>query len=287
MPCSTRPAISRPAVGARPQAADVMVNRTRPTVNTRRRPNASPSRLAVIRTAATARPNPATTHWMAAAPACSPRCGGGVAQVTMKKSSVIMNAAVSTTGSRARCGRSAAVSLACAARVVSVICCSCSAVFLLLSGRSGGRGNLVEEAVHALDPVSGQDRDVEPDHDGLAAGRAEVPAEPRQVVVAVDRPAEPQHQPGELDLNGGDRGVDGRAALGDRDRVGVAAVLGPQAVDRGAPGQRVGLVPGRDVPVDQRLVVGHCGSLLTLRANAWCRSRSYGRSRTTESVALR
>src|SRR6202167_6560493 len=113
------------------------------------------------------------------------------------------------------------------------------------------------------------------------------PAAPGRCGVSVARPAEPQHQPGELGLNGGYRGVEGGAALGDRDRVGVAAVLGPQAVDRGAPGQRVGLVPGRDVPVDQRLVVGHCGSLLTLRANAWCRSRSYGRSRTTESVALR
>ena len=79
-----------------------------------------------------------------------------------------------------------------------------------------------------------EDRDVEPDHHGLAAARAQVPAEPGLVVVRVDRAAEREHQARELVLHGADEPVDLRPPVGVGERVGIAAVGRPQRVDEPA-----------------------------------------------------
>src|SRR5437762_2544647 len=57
----------------------------------------SPSRPPVIRPAARARPNPATTHCRAAALACRSRRTAGNATLTMKKSNVVMNVEINKT----------------------------------------------------------------------------------------------------------------------------------------------------------------------------------------------
>lgn len=105
-PCSTRATSRNPAVGASPQAALVTVNSARPTVNIRRRPYRSPSRPPLIMPTANASPNPATTSWMAAGPACRRPWIDGSATLTMKKSRNVMNVPVSTTSSGAQPNRS-------------------------------------------------------------------------------------------------------------------------------------------------------------------------------------
>jgi len=47
-PCTARATISQPTLGASAHTADITVNRLRPTRNSRRRPNRSPSAEAVI-----------------------------------------------------------------------------------------------------------------------------------------------------------------------------------------------------------------------------------------------
>ena len=51
-PCSARAAISWPGVCAAPHSAEATANSARPAVNSRRGPNMSPSRLAMISSAA-------------------------------------------------------------------------------------------------------------------------------------------------------------------------------------------------------------------------------------------
>ncbi len=98
--------------------------------------------------------------------------------------------------------------------------------------------------MHAANLAAGvEDRDVEPDHQRLAAaGRAEVPAEPGLVVVRVDRPAEPEHQPRELVLHGADEPVDlfppGGVDLAELTAL-AAALLSQDALTRVELGRRL------------------------------------------------
>lgn len=67
---------------------------------------------------------------------------------------------------------------------------------------SGSCGDPVEEAEHAAQPaVAVDDGDVESDHRGVGAPRAELPAEPSLLMVGVDGTGEAEHEVGELGLD--------------------------------------------------------------------------------------
>ena len=68
-PCTQRPAMSTPMLGARPHMAEPSANRRTPTRSTLRRPTRSPSRPKAMSGAISARLNPLTVHCSAVVPA--------------------------------------------------------------------------------------------------------------------------------------------------------------------------------------------------------------------------
>src|SRR5437899_1526778 len=76
-------------------------------------------------------------------------------------------------------------------------------------------GNLVEEAQHGLDATGVIDQgDVESDDRCGLAGGPQFPAEADLVVVAVDRPGQPEHETRELLLHSANGGKDRLTTLG-------------------------------------------------------------------------
>jgi hypothetical protein len=118
--------------------------------------------------------------------------------------------------------------------------------------------HLVQEAEHAAQlAVAVGHGDVEPDDQWFGARLAQRPPEPGLIVVRVDGAVQGEREAGELLLDRPDGRVDGVAALGDRERVDVRAVLRPQFGQRPPAGRRVPLVPRRDVPLSDVLEIRH------------------------------
>jgi DNA-binding HxlR family transcriptional regulator len=126
-------------------------------------------------------------------------------------------------------------------------------------GPRGSGGDLVEEAVDVAEPtVVGQDGDVKADRCGLGgADGGQVPGEAGLAAVAVDRSGEAEQVPGEHRLGPGDHSGDLVMPGHVGQRVGVAAVLGPQFRDGLDAKPGVLFVPGREVPFGQGGEVGH------------------------------
>ena len=95
-PCTARAAMSTPASVAIPQPNEAAVNRTRPIVNTRRRPKMSASDPAASTVVASVSAYASTTHCSCAKLASSSRWMSGSATFTTVMSSSSMKIAVQT-----------------------------------------------------------------------------------------------------------------------------------------------------------------------------------------------
>ena len=96
-PCTARAATSQPIPGASAAAADPAVNTASPTVNSRRRPNRSPSVAPVSSSTANVSVYAFTVHCRPSSPACKCSRIDGSAVVTTRLSSEAMNSAVDVT----------------------------------------------------------------------------------------------------------------------------------------------------------------------------------------------
>jgi len=96
-PCSSRATVRKAAFGARPHAALATVNSPSPTMNTVRRPLASPSRPAGTSSSPKVSAYPESTHCTSLSPACRPLRSEGSATFTIDTSSSTMNPATRVT----------------------------------------------------------------------------------------------------------------------------------------------------------------------------------------------
>lgn len=99
--------------------------------------------------------------------------------------------------------------------------------------------------------VAADGRNVGADDERVIPVAAQAPAEPRDVVVGVDRPDQSEDMARELTLGGGDGRVDRVVAVRVDQRIDVAGVVGPGRGDQLTAGSRVGLVSAGKVAVDQ------------------------------------
>lgn len=118
----------------------------------------------------------------------------------------------------------------------------------------------IEKPDDALQPVAGEDADVEAAGKWLSASGAERPGEANDVVVRVDLAGAAEAEAWELALHSRDHGVDAVVPLAGHQRVEVAAVRRPGPGDQRPARGRVGLVPGVDVAIDDcRHISCGCG----------------------------
>ncbi len=194
-------------------------------------------------------------NWTADGPACRSRCVSGSATLTMKKSSREVKTPASRTG---RAPREGPASIRTSGGAMAVAIGALLIIAVTRPRARHGAAAWVARGRVRREPCRGTRRPLRSGrwHPGPARRTdhhlvAEVPGEPGGVVVGVHRARQPERQPGELALHGGDGRVDLVPAGGDRDRVGVDAVRRPQLVDGLPAGRRVGLVPGLQVAGNQ------------------------------------
>ena len=95
-PCTPRAAISRPTLGARPQASEEAAKTTSPITYTRRRPNLSATDPAVSTSAARTRAYRSITHCRSGKVVCSSRAMSGSATFTIVTSTSSMKVPAQT-----------------------------------------------------------------------------------------------------------------------------------------------------------------------------------------------